>query len=81
MRQKMVDMVHRIQDEICDALREIDDVDYRQDDDGNDVPEGVHYGHMVALAFKAIQELKTELDAEKVKTAALTTRIETLEAG
>ena len=32
MRQKMVDMVHRIQDEICDALREIDDVDYRQDE-------------------------------------------------
>ena len=25
-------MVHRIQDEICDALREIDDVDYRQDE-------------------------------------------------
>lgn len=32
MRQKMVDMVHRIQDEICDALRKIDDVDYRQDE-------------------------------------------------
>ena len=32
MRQKMVDMVHRIQDEICDALMEIDDVDYRQDE-------------------------------------------------
>ena len=32
MRQKMVDMVHRIQDEICEALREIDGVDYRQDE-------------------------------------------------
>ena len=32
MRQKMVDMVHRIQDEICDALREIDGVDFRQDE-------------------------------------------------
>ena len=32
MRQKMVDMVHRIQDEICDALRIIDEVDYRQDE-------------------------------------------------
>ena len=32
MRQKMVDMVHRIQDEICDALRQIDDIDYRQDE-------------------------------------------------
>ena len=25
-------MVHRIQDEICDALRQIDDIDYRQDE-------------------------------------------------
>ena len=32
MRQKMVDMVHRIQDEICEALRAIDGVDYRQDE-------------------------------------------------
>ena len=32
MRQKMADMVHRIQDEICEALREIDGVDYRQDE-------------------------------------------------
>ena len=28
----MADMVHRIQDEICEALRHIDDVDYRQDE-------------------------------------------------
>ena len=28
----MADMVHRIQDEICEALREIDGVDYRQDE-------------------------------------------------
>jgi hypothetical protein len=69
-----------IAEEVHDAgLTEF--VNYSQDDDGNDIPEGVHYGHMVALAFKAIQELKTELDAEKVKTAALTTRIETLETG
>ena len=32
MRQKMADMVHRIQDEICQALREIDEVEYRQDE-------------------------------------------------
>ena len=32
MRQMMVDMVHRIQDEICEALKEIDGVDYRQDE-------------------------------------------------
>ena len=31
MRQKMVDLVHRIQDEICDALKEIDCIDYRED--------------------------------------------------
>ena len=32
MRQKMSDMVHRIQDEICTALKEIDGVDFRQDE-------------------------------------------------
>ena len=32
MRQKMVDMVHRIQDEICEALKLIDGVEYRQDE-------------------------------------------------
>ena len=32
MRQKMVDMVHRIQDEICEALKSIDGVEYRQDE-------------------------------------------------
>lgn len=32
MRQKMAEMVHRIQDEICQVLREIDGVDYRQDE-------------------------------------------------
>jgi len=31
MRQKMVDLVHRIQDQICDALKEIDCIDYRED--------------------------------------------------
>jgi len=69
-----------IAEEVHDAgLTEF--VNYSQDDDGNDVPEGVHYGHMAALAFKAIQELKAELDAEKTKTAALETRVKTLEAG
>ena len=28
----MIDMVHAIQDEICEALRSIDGVDYRQDE-------------------------------------------------
>ena len=32
MRQKMADMVHRIQDEICLALEEIDGVNFRQDE-------------------------------------------------
>ena len=32
MRQKMSDMVHRIQDEICAALKQIDGVDFRQDE-------------------------------------------------
>ena len=32
MRQSMIDMVHAIQDEICEALRSIDGVDYRQDE-------------------------------------------------
>ena len=32
MRQSMIDMVHQIQDEICEALRSIDGVEYRQDE-------------------------------------------------
>ena len=32
MRQSMIDMVHAIQEEICEALRSIDGVDYRQDE-------------------------------------------------
>ena len=31
MRQKMVDMVHQLQDIICDALKEIDGSTYRED--------------------------------------------------
>jgi len=50
-------------------------VNYEEDDEGNLIPDGLHYGHMVALAFKAIQELKTELDAEKAKTATLQTQV------
>jgi len=69
-----------IAEEVHDAGL-IEYVDYRQDDDGNDIPEGVHYGHMVALAFKAIQELKAELDAEKAKTKTLEAKVAALEAG
>lgn len=50
-------------------------VNYEEDDEGNLIPDGLHYGHMVALAFKAIQELKTELDSEKAKTATLQTQV------
>ena len=68
-----------IAEEIHDAgLTEF--VNYSQDDAGNDIPEGVHYGHMVALAFKAIQELKTELDAEKAKIGTLKTEMTALKA-
>ena len=31
MRQLMIDMVYRIQDEICEALCLIDETDYRED--------------------------------------------------
>ena len=68
-----------IAEEVHDAgLTEF--VNYSEDENGNNVPEGVHYGHMVSLAFKAIQELKAELDAEKVKTATLETQRADLEA-
>jgi hypothetical protein len=67
-----------IAEEVHDAgLTEF--VNYSEDENGNNVPEGVHYGHMVSLAFKAIQELKTELDAEKAKVADLTARLTALE--
>ena len=42
--------------------------------DKDDKPDSLAYGNMVSLCIKAIQELKTELDAAK-------TRIATLEAG
>ena len=45
-------------------------VDY----DDQDRPDALAYGNMVSLCIKAIQELKTELDAAK-------TRIATLEVG
>jgi len=54
-------------------------VNYEEDDEGNLIPDGLHYGHMVALAFKAIQELKTDLDAEKAKTVTLQTQVADLE--
>jgi trimeric autotransporter adhesin len=34
-------------------------------------PDAIHYANMVALAFKAIQELKADLDATKAELAAL----------
>jgi hypothetical protein len=67
-----------IAEEVHDAgLTEF--VDYSEDEDGNERPEGLHYGHMAALAFKAIQELKTGLDAEKAKVADLEARLTALE--
>lgn len=42
-------------------------VDY----DANGQPDALHYGHMVALLVKAVQELKTELDAAKARITAL----------
>ena len=50
-------------------------VEYSQDDNGDDQPEALHYGNMVSLCIKAIQELKTDLDAEKAKTATLQTQV------
>ena len=47
------------------------------DEDGN--PDALAYGHMVSLAFKAIQELKTENDTLKSHLSALETRIQALE--
>ena len=37
----------------------------------NDEPDALAYGNMVSLCIKAIQELKTELDAAKARIAAL----------
>ena len=37
-------------------------------------PDALHYGNMVALAFKAIQELKAENDALKARIEALETK-------
>ena len=50
-------------------------VEYSQDDNGDDQPEALHYGNMVSMCIKDIQELKTELDAEKTKTATLQTQV------
>jgi len=38
---------------------------------GSEKQLGVDYGSLVALAFKAIQELKSELDSVKTELAAL----------
>ena len=39
--------------------------------DGEGRVNALYYGNMVSLAFKAIQELKAELDAAKAEIAAL----------
>ena len=39
--------------------------------DDQNKPESLHYGHMVALCVKSIQELKTELDDAKARIATL----------
>ncbi len=49
MRQKMADMVHRIQDEICEALREIDGVDYRQDEWTREEVVAAEAGYFLAV--------------------------------
>jgi len=53
--------------------------EFVQYNDDNE-PDALAYGNMVSLCIKAIQELKTELDAEKVKTATLETQRADLEA-
>jgi len=42
-------------------------------DDGS--PDAIHYGNMVSLAFKAIQELKTIVDAQAAEIAELKAKV------
>ena len=51
------------------TLAGIDDQSSSNDDQNK--PESLHYGHMVALCVKSIQELKTELDDAKARIATL----------
>lgn len=48
--------------------------------DNKGQPDALHYGNMVALCVKAIQELKAELDTVKTQNAAFEARLAALEA-
>jgi len=48
--------------------------------DNKGQPDALHYGNMVALCVKAIQELKAELDTVKAQNAAFEARLAALEA-
>jgi hypothetical protein len=48
--------------------------------DNEGQPDALHYGNMVALMAKAIQELKAELDTVKTQNAAFEARLAALEA-
>jgi hypothetical protein len=48
--------------------------------DNEGQPDALHYGNMVALMAKAIQELKAELDTVKAQNAAFEARLAALEA-
>jgi hypothetical protein len=49
------------------------------DEEGNQTPLGLNYQGIFVVAVKAIQELNTELQAEKEKTRALEDKVEALE--
>ena len=49
--------------------------------DTEEIDISIEYDKLTALLTKAIQELKTDLDAEKAKVADLITRVTALEAG
>mgnify|MGYP001202117179 CR=1 FL=1 len=51
----------------------------RVDEEGNQTPLGLNYQGIFVVAVKAIQELNTELQAEKEKTRALEDKVEALE--
>ena len=53
--------------EEVDAIGLTEFVQYAEDGS----PDALHYGNMVSLAFKAIQELKAELDTVKAELATL----------
>ena len=49
------------------------------DEEGNQTPLGLNYQGIFVVAVKAIQELNTELQAEKEKTRTLEDKVEALE--